>query len=150
MKHFAKKILVVFNNETMKQLVFKSLFLFISLLLIINVFYSQLISPLYFNFVNNDEASTVSFLKKIKNLPDYKKILEMNNNIFGETVNVEIFRQENLKKDMINDLEQQLTINPKSRDILYSLYKLYLAEGDKGKAGEYLRKAREIDPAIGL
>lgn len=150
MKHFAKKILVVFNNETMKQLVFKSLFLFISILLIINVFYSQLISPLYFNFVNNDEVSTISFLKKIKNLPDYKKILGMNNNIFGETVNAEIFRQENLKKDMINDLEQQLTINPKSRDVLYSLYKLYLSEEDNVRANDYLRRAREIDPSIRL
>lgn len=72
----------------------------------------------------------------------------MNNNIYGSTVKAEIIRQENTKKDLINNLEQQLTINPKARDVLYSLYQLYLAEGDKGIANDYLRKAKTVDPNI--
>ncbi|PJA55817.1 hypothetical protein CO165_01550, partial [Candidatus Roizmanbacteria bacterium CG_4_9_14_3_um_filter_33_18] len=74
--------------------------------------------------------------------------LEMNNNIYGPTVREEIFQRENKKKVMINNLEQQLTINPKARDILYSLYQLYLAEGDKNRANDYLKRAREVDPSI--
>jgi len=114
----------------------------------LNLTYSQIISPIYFQFVNNDKDSTVSFLQKIKDLPEYQKILEMNNDIYGPTVKEEISRQKNKKKDMINNLEQQLTINPKARDVLYSLYKLYLGEGDKNLANNFLRRAREVDPTI--
>ena len=114
----------------------------------LNLTYSQIISPIYFQFVNNDKDSTVSFLQKIKDLPEYQKILEMNNDIYGPTVKEEISRQKNKKKDMINNLEQQLTINPKARDILYSLYQLYLAEGDKKQVNDYLRQTKAIDPDI--
>jgi len=103
---------------------------------------------LYLRFVNNDKKATISFLQKIKTLSEYQKILEMNNNIYGPTVREEIFQRENKKKVMINNLEQQLTINPKARDILYSLYQLYLAEGDKNRANDYLKRAREVDPSI--
>jgi len=121
---------------------------FIILFLTFNVISSQSISPLYFNFVNNNEPSTISFLKKIKTLPDYKYILDMNTNLFGSSVKVEILRQENQKKDMINNLEQQLDINPKSRDVLYSLYRLNLSEGNHSLANDYLRKAKEVDPSL--
>ena len=76
--------------------------------------------------------------------------MEMNKNIYGKTIEKEIFQQENDKNLMINYLEQQLIINPKARDILYSLYKLYLVEGNNSRAENYLRRAREVDPAIGL
>lgn len=125
--------------------------LFISLIftiLFLNLISIQFISPIYFRLVNNDKIATISFLQKIKSLPEYQKILEMNNNIYGPTVKEKIFRQENKRKELIKNLEQQLTINPKARDILYSLYQLYLAEGDKNRAMEYLRRAREVDPDI--
>jgi len=118
--------------------------------LFLNLISSQTVSSVYFGFVSNDEKSTVSFLQKIKDLPEYQKILEMNNDIYGTTVKEEISRQKNKKKDMVNNLEQQLTINPKARDILYSLYQLYLAEGGIKKAEDYLRRAKAVDPAIGL
>jgi len=123
-------------------------FIFIFAFLFLNFAFSQLISPLYLRFVNNDKKATISFLQKIKTLSEYQKILEMNNNIYGPTVREEIFQRENKKKVMINNLEQQLTINPKARDILYSLYQLYLAEGDKNRANDYLKRAREVDPSI--
>ncbi|PIP63440.1 hypothetical protein COW97_02455 [Candidatus Roizmanbacteria bacterium CG22_combo_CG10-13_8_21_14_all_34_12] len=123
-------------------------FILIFAFLFLNFVFSQLISPLYLRFVNNDKKATISFLQKIKTLSEYQKILEMNNNIYGPTVREEIFQRENKKKVMINNLEQQLTINPKARDILYSLYQLYLAEGDKNRANDYLKRAREVDPSI--
>lgn len=126
----------------------KIVFILIFAFLFLNLVYSQIISPLYFQFVNNDKKSTISFLQKIKDLPEYKKILEINNNIYGNTVKKEIFRQENDKKLMINNLELKLRINPKARDVLYSLYQLYLTEGDKNNAREYLRRVKEVDPAI--
>ena len=123
-------------------------FIFIFAFLFLNFAFSQLISPLYLRFVNNDKKATISFLQKIKSLPEYQRILEMNDSIYGQTIREEIFQQENKKKVMTNNLEQQLTINPKARDILYSLYKLYLADGNKKLADDYLRQAKEVDPNL--
>lgn len=136
------------KHETMKQWLYKSFYLLMFFLLLVNFLSSQIISPIYFQIVNNDKKAVISFLEKIKNFPEFQNILEMNKNIYGKTVEEETFRQENDKKLMINNLEQKLRINPKARDVLYSLYQLYLSEGNKKKAGEYLRLAREVDPSI--
>lgn len=117
---------------------------FISLILTIlflNLLSSQLISPIYLLFVDSNKTATVNFLQKIKTLPEYSRILEMNNNIYGPSVKEEIFRQENKKNEMIKNLEQQLTINPKARDVLYSLFQLTQEK-------KYLKLAKEIDPNI--
>lgn len=123
-------------------------YIFIFVFCFLNLIFSQSISPIYFQFVNNNKASAVNFLQKINNLPEYKRILEMNNNIYGSTIKEQIFAKNNLKKEVINNLEQKLTINPKSRDVLYGLYQLYLEEGDKNQANDYLRRAKEVDPSI--
>lgn len=137
------------KNLAQRLNIFNVLFIFlIFVFLFLNIFYSQIISPLYFDFINNDKDSTISFLQKIKNLSEYQNILEMNDNIYGNTVKKEILKDENKKKVMINNLEQQLAISPKARDILYSLYKLYLAEGDTVKAREYLIRAKQVDPSV--
>ena len=127
-----------------------SFVILIFIFLFLNFVFSQIISPIYFQIIDHNKKATISFLQKIKDLPEYQKILEMNNNIYENTIKEEISRQENKKKEMINNLEQKLLINPRARDVLYGLYQLYLAEGYKNRAGEYLRRAKEIDPAIGL
>ena len=126
----------------------KIIFILIFAFLFLNLIYSQFISPIYFKLVNNNKGSTITFLQKIKDLTEYQNILDINSNIYGPAIKQEILRQENQKKEVINNIEQQLLINPKSRDVLYSLYQLYLAEGDKNKAGEYLKRAKEVDPNI--
>jgi len=126
-------------------------FLFVILIfafLFLNFASSQLVSPYFFGFANNDRVATVNFLQKIKDLPDYQNILRMHDNIYGKSIRTEINSEESKKKALINNLEQQLTINPKARDILYSLYQLYLADGDKNKADYYLQRAKEVDPSI--
>jgi tetratricopeptide (TPR) repeat protein len=121
---------------------------FLLAFLVFNIIFSQFFPSSYFKFANNDRKTTVNFLQKITGLPEYQNILKMNYGIYGSTLKTEIFAEESKKKAMINNLEQQLTINPKARDILYSLYKLYLAEGDKKQANIYLMRAREVDPSI--
>ena len=116
--------------------------------LFFNLIYSQLISPVYFGFVNNDKNAAVSLLGKIKAFPEFQNILEMNKNIYGKTVEEETFHQENDEKLMINNLEQKLRINPKARDVLYSLYLLYKERGNNLIAEKYLKQAKEIDPGI--
>lgn len=135
------------KNTFQKSNIFNFLFvILIFAFLFLNLIYSQLISPIYFRFINNDKNATINFLKKIKILPEYQKILEMNNNIYGSTVKEGILRQEIKQKEMINNLEQQLTINPKARDVLYSLYKLYLQEGNNLQAQKYLEQVKAVDP----
>jgi len=136
------------NNVIILKIVRYALLGFLIFFLIINLISSQTISSIFFKFINNDKPSTIAFLQKIKTLPEYEKILEMNNNIYRSTVKAEIIRQENTKKDLINNLKQQLTINPKARDVLYSLYQLNLAEGNTTKANNYLRQARKVDPNL--
>jgi len=136
------------KHKIIKQYLKIYLCVLVFLILILNIISSQSISFIYFKFVNNDKPLTIAFLQKIKTLPEYEKILEMNNNIYRSTVKAEIIRQENTKKDLINNLEQQLTINPKARDVLYSLYQLNLAEGNTTKANNYLRQAKAVDPNI--
>ena len=125
-----------------------SIFTIFFVFFIFNLISSQMISPLYFQLVSNNKKAIVNFLEKIKILPEFQKILEMNKNIYGKTVEEETFRQENEKKLMINNLEQKLMINPKERDILYSLYLLYKEKGDNLTAEKYLKQAKEVDPSI--
>jgi|SRR3990167_5958539 len=132
------------NSKVLKYL----LAFFVFTLLILNLIGSQLISPLYFQFVNNNKQTTVSFLEKIKTFPEFQKILEMNKNIYGKTVEKETFRQENEKKLMINNLEQKLMINLRARDVLYGLYLLYKEKGDNLTAEKYLKQAKEVDPSL--
>ncbi|MEK7109969.1 MAG: hypothetical protein AAB876_02000 [Patescibacteria group bacterium] len=136
------------NNVKISKILQYALVGFFIFFLIINLISNQTISSIFFKFANNDRVAAVSFLQKIKGLPDYQNILKMHDNIYGKSIRAEIYSEESKKKALINNLEQQLTINPKARDVLYSLYKLYLQEGDMGKAGEYLKRAREVDPLL--
>ncbi len=137
------------KNTVQRSKIFNFLFvILIFTFLFLNFVFSQIISPIYFQMINNDEKVVISFLEKIKTFPEFQKILEMNKNIYGKNVEKEVFQQENEKKLLINNLEQQLAINPKARDVLYSLYKLYLAEEDKKQANDYLRRAKEVDPSL--
>ncbi len=138
------------QHENIKYQISISIFTVLFFFLIFNLISNQVISPLYFQFVSNNKQATVNFLEKIKTFPEFLKILEMNKNIYGKTIEEEAFRQENDKNLMINNLEQKLKINPKARDVLYSLYLLYKEKGDGSIAEKYLKQAKEIDPAIGL
>lgn len=151
MKHqenIKNKILKI-KNTIQRLKIFEFCFvIFILAFCFLNLTSSQSISPIYFNFINNDKIAVINFLQKINNLPEYKKVLEMNNNIYGSIIREQIFAKNNQKKQMINDLEQKLLINPKSRDVLYSLYQLYLKEGSENHADNYLKQAKEVDPSI--
>ncbi len=125
-----------------------TLLLIIYSFLLINIYYSQKVSPLYFSLIGGNKTSVVSFLQKIKNLPVFNQFLSMNSNIYGPLIKDEINRTETARKENITKLESLLEKNPKSRDVLYDLYLLYKEEGNNGKAVEYLNRAREIDPTL--
>ena len=136
------------QQENIKYQISIGVFVVLYLFLIFNLVSSQAISPLYFQFVGNDKNSAIDLLEKIKKFPEFQKILEMNKNIYGKTIEKEVYRQENDEISMINNLEQQLRINPKAKDILYRLYLLYKEKGNNLTAEKYLKQAQELDPTL--
>ena len=144
----------------MKQSAFKQLnsfflirgkvffFLLIFLYISANIFYSQNISPLYFQLAKENRDGVVDFLSKIKSLPVFETFLVMNTNVYGYSLEKEVFAESLKRKQSIDEHEILLQKNPESRDVLYNLYILYLEESNQTKAMEYLKKAKGIDPSI--
>ena len=128
----------------------KNQFFFVLLFyfLFLNVVSSQIISPLYFKFINEDKKSVVSYLQKIKNLAIFDKELNKSKKLFGKDIENDVFRQDIERNDKIKEFEQVLIKNSQSRDILYGLYQLYLEKGQTVKAEKYLMQAKAIDPSI--
>lgn len=117
------------------------IFLISALFLIINIYYSQNLSKIFFSLVNFDKKATVEFLEKIRNEKNFYQQLKYYENIYGKDIKNHVFQKENEKKQMIKKLEQILEKNPKSRD---ALYYLFLLTGDKN----YFYQAKQIDPEI--
>ncbi|OGK12595.1 hypothetical protein A3C98_00675 [Candidatus Roizmanbacteria bacterium RIFCSPHIGHO2_02_FULL_37_15] len=116
--------------------------------LVLNLTLSQYISPLYFQLMKEDKNAAIRFLSKIKNLPYFLPLLEVNKNIYDNSLEQEVFAEDIKRKKIISQFESLLQKNPKSRDILYNLYLLHNEDGNKIMAQEYLRRAKEIDPSI--
>ncbi len=137
------------KNLPQKDKILKLFFIIIIFsFLFANIFFSQLISPLFFRLVDNDKKAVIEFLEKIKTLPQFSQELEKYKKIYGKSIDEEVFAKERQRKQMVKKLEQILEKNPKARDVLYNLYLLYNEMGDKIKAQKYLERARAIDPNI--
>lgn len=137
------------HKRVRKEVVFSLNTIFFLLLLFFlcaNILFSQTISPLYASVVNEDKKSTALFLRNVMDLPDFDYFLRMNESIYGSSIRDDVFREDRVREKAIQELERILTINPKSRDALVALSRLYEQKGDDAKAAEYLRRAKEIDP----
>ncbi len=143
------------KHATLKQLKYSLLtsskvlfFLLIFFYIFLNILFSQLISPLYFQLVKEDKKAVINFLQKIKNSAYFSPFLDKSKNIYGTQIEQEVFAEDNKRKETIAKFESFLQKNPKSRDLLYNLYLLYNEAGNKTKAEDYLERAKEIDPLI--
>ena len=124
------------------------LFFLVLLFLLFNIAASQFIDGAYYGLINGDRKSAVTFLKSIRGLSIFDKEVEKQKKEHGQIIVDEVFREENEKKEMLNNFDLILERNPYSRDILYSQYLIYLDYGDRVIAETYLKRAQEIDPAI--
>lgn len=115
---------------------------------ILNVIFSQTISPLYFRQVVDEKATIVPYLQSVRSLPTFKNDLLLYKNLYGKRIEEEVFYNDNLRSRKIQELEGFLQKNPSSRDTLYNLYLLYSQAGDEKMALEHLGKARQIDPGL--
>jgi tetratricopeptide (TPR) repeat protein len=124
------------------------LFSFVFIFLLINIYFSQNISPLYQEIVNNEKEAVISYLKKIKKQPFFKSELKKFTQIFNQSIAKEVFFEDEKRKIKIQKLKEALKKNPKSRDILTNLAILYNEDGNDKLAQEYFNKAKEIDPNL--
>jgi len=140
-----KKNRLDFKNLSLTKVLLSFLLLFF---LSLNIFFSQNIHPLYQKLVNEEKKAVIEYLKKIKSLSVFKAELKKFTAIFGKQIANEVFFEDEQRKIKIKKLEAVLQKNPKSRDVLYALSKLYQEDGNERLAREYLKKAKEIDPMI--
>lgn len=137
-KHFLKPLISI-------------IFAILTIFLILNILYSQNISPLYFTLVSEDKKAVVNFLKKIKLLPDknyFKDQLAEYKGIYGDSIRDDVFKDDKNRQESIKEMQKLLEKSPNSRDLLYNLYLLEKEEGNKTQSQIYLQKAKEIDVNI--
>jgi tetratricopeptide (TPR) repeat protein len=117
--------------------------------IIVNIYFSQTLHPLFFKLVNQPKKSDiVLFLKKIKNTREFPQQLQYFKNIYGQDIEKEVFAQELKRREEIIKLETALKKNEKAKDILVKLAILYFEEGNLNKAREYYQRAKKVDPMI--
>jgi len=124
------------------------LFYFVFIFLIINIYFSQNISFLYQEIINNEKEAVISYLKKIKKQPFFKSELKKFTQIFNQSIAKEVFFEDEQRKIKIQKLKEALKKNPKSRDILTNLAIIYQEDGNDKLAQEYFNKAKEVDPNL--
>lgn len=129
-------------------LVFYGLLVLFIVFAVINLVASQNISPLYFLMLSDEKQAVATYLTDIRKLPLFSLELIRYKNKYGSEIEKEVFKIEEERRHTITKLEEALKNNPASRDLLYNLSVLYREAGDEARAEEYLRMAREIDPAV--
>ena len=98
--------------------------------------------------IDEEKQVVATYLTDIRKLPLFSQELIRYKNKYGASIEEEVFKIEKERMKNIIKLEAALKDNPSSRDLLYNLSVLYREAGDETKAGEYLKRAREIDPSI--
>lgn len=126
------------------------LFAFFAFFVVANITASQYINPLFFRLVNDERSAAVLFLQDIRHSPWFPSFMTINKVIFGATLERDVNRESIDTQKQIAIYERLLADNPKNRDLLYTLSLLYLRENNTTKSDEYMIKAREIDPTVGL
>ncbi|MEO6508702.1 MAG: hypothetical protein ABIO02_02005 [Patescibacteria group bacterium] len=121
------------------------LYIFVSLNIVAS---QQSVAPLYFSFVAEDRDAVEQTLHNTQSLEEFPDVLEMQRNIYGESIYDGIFKENKERLDSIQNLEQILQQNPKAREVLYALSVLYKEGNQPIKSQQYLQKAQEIDPLL--
>lgn len=116
--------------------------------LLINIVSSQTVPALYFSLINEDRAAIATYLTDIRKLPFFSSELMRYKNKYGAGIEKEVFKIEEERRKNITKLEEALKNNSSSRDLLFNLSALYSEAGDMARAGEYLERAKEVDPTV--
>jgi len=116
---------------------------------LINIYSSQTIHPLFIRLVNQPQKpDVILFLKKIKGTKEFSQQLDYFKNLYGEEIEKEVYAEEVKRREEIKKLEAILPKNPKARDVLVKLAILYFEDGKPNAAKDYYQKAKAIDPLV--
>lgn len=129
-----------------------SLLLFIgTVYLVINIYLTQSLPPLFYNLVNKNEAkNAVEFLKKINKDDSFADQLSYYKSEVATNIENQVLEDYNRRKIELSEYEKLLVKNDKSRDILVKLALLnYENENIKG-AFDYYQKAKVLDPLLNI
>jgi tetratricopeptide (TPR) repeat protein len=113
-----------------------------------NIIYSQKYNQNMYGVMRGEGGSIIVYLKHILGSPLFNQEIkayevEGRMDILSQWA---IVQGENNEK--IQSLENAMRLYPNSPELYYNLHLLYLENGDKVKANENLKKARQIDPSI--
>lgn len=139
----AKKSFIPWLIHIFTSVLFGILFLFLAT----NILFAISL-PEFGRVIDGDKESVVGFMKHVGSISAFTYLFPEMKSTFADH-DVEVYKDDRERNAMITKLEKNLEINPKSRDVLYSLYLLYDKSGNDGKAAHYLRLAQEVDPKIG-
>jgi hypothetical protein len=121
-----------------------------ALLVARNVIASQEVPALYYRLYDDNPRVMAEFLRKIRLLPEYGYFEERAVNLYGEDIRDEVNREAIQRELTIGNLEEMLTRNPKSRDVLVALAILHKADNNREKYQEYRARALAVDPAVAV
>lgn len=99
------------------------------------------------SMISDSNKELVDFMKRARKISSFQRVLYEMKTVFAAHEQ-EVYKDDRERQQKISRLEEILIINPKSRDVLYSLYLLYDKAGDEQKADEYLQRAKEVDPRV--
>jgi len=140
------------KKDPLLRVIEVSILIFVYLLLLIflgmNIFYSLYIPNIFFATTTKSKSAILSFISQTKDLAQFQKIYPEIKSTFKSNSNV-INSQSKSRREQIAKLENLLSINPDSPELLYGLHLLYDADGNATLSDDYLARARAIDPLIG-
>ena len=122
------------------------IYFILSAILLYNVVLSQIISPLYGKFIQNEKNSVGPILKSIQSRPEFNKLYLIYKNKYGVKIEYEVFSEKKKDELFVSDLEKILEQNLQSRDVNYNLSQVLKKTGGDGV--RYLIHAKQIDTEI--
>ncbi len=120
-----------------------------ALFVTLNIYLSQSVSPLFSDItLSNNKEAAITFLKKIKKMPEFNMQFLIFSSQFGKSIDREVYADTTQNKKQIPYYRELLKKNPLSRDVLFKLALLYKVDGNIEVSRSYYKNASQIDPEL--
>ncbi len=124
------------------------LFALLMFYVLLNVYSSQTVHPLYFKQAQHENRYAVRYLSAIRSLPQFDMQYRWYNSLSQQDIHDGVYEDMMKRGNEIAALEKYLAVNPDARDVLLALSRLYRLQGDFQKEDKYYIKAKTVDPGI--
>lgn len=124
------------------------IFLVSMIYVILNIYSSLSVHPLFFRMASDEGSAAVQYLSTIRSLPSFKDLYRWYNSKSNQDLYESVYRDSIVRSERIAQLEQVLTKNPSAPTVLAALADLYSLQGDDMKAQLYYYRAKQVDPGL--